>query len=293
MHHHEQRHDDARDHPAEEERADRDVRHHAVDDEGQRRRDDRPERRRGGGDADRELGRVAVVLHGLDLDRAEAGGVGDRRAGHAREDHRADDVHLREPALHPADERDREAIDAAGDAGDVHEIAGEDEERHGEKREALDAGDHALGHDDVRARCRSPGCRAATRPPSTSATGRPSIIRTRKEPSRISIERDRPVFGSGVAIRSERRRTPRAAPAPNSRAASSRSTPGRSARTSARSRRRRSRRSGSSASVIVVIVSSSMMRHEAPDEVRRVGEEGGADEVDRRSRARAPTPCGR
>ena len=142
--HHQQRHHDAGQDAGHEQRADRDVGHHAVDDEGQRRREDRPERRGGGGDADRGLDRVAVVLHRLDLDRADAGGIGDRRARHAGEDHRADDVHVGEAALHPADEREREVVDAVGDAGDVHQVAGEDEERHGEQREALDAGDHPL-----------------------------------------------------------------------------------------------------------------------------------------------------
>ena len=56
----------------------------------------------GRGDADREFGVVAVILHRLDLDGAEAGGIGDRGARHAGEDHRADDVDVREPAAHPA-----------------------------------------------------------------------------------------------------------------------------------------------------------------------------------------------
>ena len=90
-----------------------------------------------------------MVLHGLDLDRADAGGIGQRRAGHAGEDHRADDVHLRQTALHPADQRDGEAVDAAGDAGDVHQVAGQDEERHGQQREAFHPGDHALRQDHV------------------------------------------------------------------------------------------------------------------------------------------------
>ncbi len=95
-----------------EQRADRDVGHGAVDDEGQGRREDRPERGGRGGDADGGLDPIAVVLHGLDLDRADAGGVGDRGARHAREDHRAEDVDLRQAALHPADERQREVVDA-------------------------------------------------------------------------------------------------------------------------------------------------------------------------------------
>ncbi len=148
--HHEDRHHDAGDEPAEEQRADRDVRHHPVDDEGQRRRDDRAERRRGGGHADGEFGRIAVVLHGLDLDGAEAGRVGNGGARHAGEDHRADDVDVAEPALHPADEGHGEAIDAPGDAGNIHQVTGEDEERDGEQRKALDAGDHAVGKHHVR-----------------------------------------------------------------------------------------------------------------------------------------------
>ena len=108
-----------------------------------------PEGGRGGRDADRELGLVAMVLHGLDLDGAEAGGVGDRRARHAREDHRADDVDVPEPAAHPAGERHGEVVDAVGDAGRVHEVAGEDEERHGQQREAVDAAGHAVQDDEV------------------------------------------------------------------------------------------------------------------------------------------------
>ncbi|MGY4439628.1 hypothetical protein ACVW04_002410 [Bradyrhizobium sp. LM2.3] len=65
-----------------------------------------------------------MVLHRLDLDGAEAGGIRDRGAGHAGEDHRADDVDVAETAAHPADQRNGELVDAPGDAGDVHEIAG-------------------------------------------------------------------------------------------------------------------------------------------------------------------------
>ena len=46
-------------------------------------------------DADREAEVVALILHGLDLDRSQTRGVGDRGAGHAGEDHRADDVDVR------------------------------------------------------------------------------------------------------------------------------------------------------------------------------------------------------
>ena len=63
----------------------------------------------------------------------------------------ADDVDVAEPALHPADQRQREVVDAVGDAGVVHQVAGEDEERHREQREAVDAADHPV-HDHHRRR---------------------------------------------------------------------------------------------------------------------------------------------
>ena len=148
--HHQDRHQHAGQDAGEEERADRDVGHHPVDHERQARRDDRPERRRGRGHADRELGRVAVLLHRLDLDRAEARGVGDRGAAHAGEDHRADHVDVAEPALQPAHQRQGEVVDAVGDAGVVHQVAGEDEERHRQQREAVDAADHAVDHHERR-----------------------------------------------------------------------------------------------------------------------------------------------
>jgi hypothetical protein len=40
------------------------------------------------------------------------------------------------PPFHPADERQREVVDAVRDAGVVHQIAGEDEERHREQTES-------------------------------------------------------------------------------------------------------------------------------------------------------------
>ena len=149
--HHQHRHHEAGHDAGQEQRADRRIRDHAVDDERQRWRDDRPQRRRGRGDADRELLRVAVVAHRLDLDRAEPRGVRDRRAGQPREDDAADDVHMAQAAFHPADEPEREVIDAVGDAGRVHQVAGEDEERHGQQREAVDAADHPV-HDRHRRR---------------------------------------------------------------------------------------------------------------------------------------------
>ncbi len=154
--HHQHGHHQTRQDPGQEQLPDRDVRHHPVDHERQRRRDDRPERRRRGGHANREFLGVPVVAHRLDLDRAEARRVGDRRSGHASEDHGPDDVHVTEPALHPADQRQREVVDPVRDAGVVHQVAGEDEERHGEQREAVEAADHPVDDHHRRRASRQP-----------------------------------------------------------------------------------------------------------------------------------------
>ncbi|KAG1246121.1 hypothetical protein G6F65_020854 [Rhizopus arrhizus] len=91
-----------------------------------------------------------MVFHGLDLDRAHAGGVRDGRARHAGEHHGADDVHLPQTAAHPAHQRHGEVVDAAGDAGDVHQVAGQDKKRHRQQWERLHARDHALRAHHVR-----------------------------------------------------------------------------------------------------------------------------------------------
>jgi hypothetical protein len=76
-----------------------------------------------------------VVAHRLDLDGAQPRGIADGGAGHPREDHGAHDVHVAEAALHPADQGEREGVDAVRDACRVHQVSGEDEERHRQQRE--------------------------------------------------------------------------------------------------------------------------------------------------------------
>ena len=85
-----------------------------------------------------------MLLHSLDLNRADAGGVGQRRAGHTREDQGANNVDLGEPALHPPDERKGEVVDTAGDTADIHQVAGHDEHWHGQQRKAIEALQHSL-----------------------------------------------------------------------------------------------------------------------------------------------------
>ncbi len=55
-----------------------------------------------------------------------------------------EDVDLRQPAGHAADEGVGEAEDALGDAGLVHQVADEDEDRHGDEREGIQRIGHAL-----------------------------------------------------------------------------------------------------------------------------------------------------
>jgi hypothetical protein len=231
--HHQQRHENAGNDAGEKQRTDRDIGHHAVDDEGQGRRDDRPQRGRRGGDADGKLRGVAVVLHRLDLDGAEARSIGNRRARHAGEDHRADDVDLAKTALHPAHQRHRKAVDAAGDAGDVHQIAGEDEKRHGEQREALDPGDHALGQRHIR---RDAGIENVDQRGDRHRQRHRQAKHHQKEKS---TEKDQ-------HQRTPSRQMRRGAQEWNSRAASSARRPEPSAATSARSRQTRSSRSSPS-----------------------------------------------
>jgi hypothetical protein len=143
--HHESRHD-----AREEQLSDRHVRHHSVDHERQRRRNDWAERGGSRGDANRKADGVALVVHRLDLDRAQARGVGDGSTRHAGEDHRADDVDMAQPAFEPADKRQCEIVNAIGDARVVHQVARHDEKRHGEQRKAVDAADHPVDDDERR-----------------------------------------------------------------------------------------------------------------------------------------------
>jgi hypothetical protein len=124
--HHQDRYDTTRQDAGDEQLTHRHIRHHSVDHERQRRRDDRTQRRRRRRHANREAEVVALILHRLDLDRPESCRVGDRRTRHAGEDDRADDVHMPEATLEPPDQRQC-VVDAVGDAGVIHQVAGHDE----------------------------------------------------------------------------------------------------------------------------------------------------------------------
>ena len=136
-----QRRHDARD----QELNDRDAGDGAVDDQRDRRREDRPERRRSTCDRSGE-GRIeAALLHGVDLDAAKPANIGERGPRHAGENEAAEDVYLRQSTGNAADQRVGEAEDAVGDAGQVHQIADEDEQRDRHQREGIEGVGDALG----------------------------------------------------------------------------------------------------------------------------------------------------
>jgi|GEM_PF-4556589 len=90
-----------------------------------------------------------MVAHGFDFDRSEPAGVGHGRTRHASEDHRGDNVDVAKPAAQPSYGCDCEVENAICDAGRVHQIAGEDEERDSQQREAVDATRHPMQHHEV------------------------------------------------------------------------------------------------------------------------------------------------
>ena len=87
-----------------------------------------------------------MVLHGLDLDGAQACRIGNGGAAHAREDHRADHVDMTQTTFEPAHQGQCVVVDAVGDARVVHQVTGQDEEGHGQQRKAVNARDHAVDH---------------------------------------------------------------------------------------------------------------------------------------------------
>jgi hypothetical protein len=91
-----------------------------------------------------------VILHGLDLDGAKTGSIGDGRARHTGKNHRAHDVDVGQAAAGPARNRHREVVDAVGDPGGIHQVAGQDEKGHGQQREAVHAARHAVQNHEVR-----------------------------------------------------------------------------------------------------------------------------------------------
>ena len=119
-----------------------------VDDEGGRRGNQQT----GGSGGDVGGGGVSRVIAVLLLDGADAaahsGGCRNGGAGQRAEQHIAQDVGLCHRAGNLADKQLREVDQALGNTAIVHDVAGQDEEGHGQQREALHAGVHLLHRDE-------------------------------------------------------------------------------------------------------------------------------------------------
>ena len=97
-----------------------------------------------------------LLGHHADDNLADTGSIGDRRAGHTREDQRGDDVDVAQPAAEAADHGDTEVQQSVRDRDGVHDIGRDDKQRHAEQHEALE---NAL--DDLLARQREVHARNA------------------------------------------------------------------------------------------------------------------------------------
>ena len=133
-----QRHQQARNDAAEKQVADRGVRDQRIKHHRNRRRDDRSDDGRRGGDRGGIAHRVPVVArHHVDADAAGAGQIGDRRAGHAGEDDALRDIDVTEAALEAADQHVAEPQQVVRHLADVHQLGGEQEQRHREQHIAV------------------------------------------------------------------------------------------------------------------------------------------------------------
>ena len=133
-----------------EQAADRDLSDRAVEDESDARRNDRREQRAVRDHARRVAAREAALEHLQPDDARVHRGVGDRGAGHAAHQRRERNRGLREVAVHASRQHGGKLEQVLGDAGVVEEVAGKDEQRHGEQREVLRLGHGELDRDGDR-----------------------------------------------------------------------------------------------------------------------------------------------
>ena len=123
---------------------DRDLRGNGVDHHHDAGRNDWPDGRGGQRHRGSEFGPVAGGLHRTQLHRAQPGRIGHRRARDAREDHAGQHVHLRQATAHEADHSGCEVEYLLRDPQPIHQIGGQDEERHRHQWNALGACGHYL-----------------------------------------------------------------------------------------------------------------------------------------------------
>ena len=141
---------DARPDAGDEQLADGNLRRHGVEDHRDRRRDDHAKLRRSRLKGRREGCGIAVADHRRDQDRADREGGGDAGARYRREDHAGQDAGAGEAALDAADDGFGEIHQSGGDAADLHQVAGQDEERDGGQRVAVERDEKLLGDQQQR-----------------------------------------------------------------------------------------------------------------------------------------------
>ena len=140
--------------------------------------------------------RIAAVFgHHVDDDAADADGVGDRRAGHAGEDHVRDDVDVAEAAAEATDQHEAEAQQTVGQPADVHQVGGEDEQRNREQDVAVEQAVEDLLGGGAEVETRQAADRGSSR---RSSNGRSAGRATPSSNDRDDAERER---ADGIVIR--------------------------------------------------------------------------------------------
>ena len=91
-----------------------------------------------------------MVFHGLDFNGAQTGRIGNGSAAHASKHHRAHHVHMTQATFHPTHQSQSEVVNAVGNAGIVHEVAGQNKEGHSQQGEAVNARHHAVNDHEGR-----------------------------------------------------------------------------------------------------------------------------------------------
>ena len=91
-----------------------------------------------------------MIFHRFDFDGAKPCRIGNGSARHARKNHRTDDVDLSEATAHPAYCIHSELVNAVGHAGNIHQIAGQNEEGNRQQREGIHPADHTVHYRKIR-----------------------------------------------------------------------------------------------------------------------------------------------
>ena len=170
-----------------------------------RRRDHRARscrRRRSGRPSAPCRGRRATIIGSSSAVSAAASATAEPDSAASR--HGGDDGHVAQAAADVADQRQREVDDALRQAADVHDLAGQHEERHRQQREAVGAVDQRSAPGSARRTC--PGATSARRRrrSSANAIGMPSAMAPSSEPRKTTIGHARLACSSSRSMHLQR-----------------------------------------------------------------------------------------